>query len=547
MLSSINPEIIQDLEGARTAIMALLNLVEELKGDNASLREEVQRMRDEIARLKGEQGKPEVKGSKKKEDHSSEEERRQKKKWKKREKKSEISIQREQKLEVDKSELPADAEFKGYVEVVVQDIRIEMENVKFLKEKYYSASESKTYIAELPAGHEGEFGPGVRSLVLVLYFSGNMTEPKIVEFLSHIGVRISTGQISNLLIKKKDDWNEEKREVVQAGLESTTWQHTDDTATRVDGENQHCHILCNPLYTAYFTRPGKDRLTILDVLQGGEGLRFLLNAETAAWLDLFKVPQWAQAKISQWPQESLLERVAMDGLLQEEMGRLNQQQQARILEAAALTAYNERTDIPIINTLLSDDAAQFQHTTEHQALCWIHEGRHYKKLTPFVEYHRQLLKEFGKELWQYYHQLQAYREQPSADEAVRLREEFDALFSKTTGYDALDQRIAKTYDKKERLLQVLDQPQLPLHNNPAELGARQRVRKRDISFGPRTQDGVEAWDTFMTLTETAKKLGVSFYQYVYDRVSGDNSLPSLADLIRTHTQTLNSDDAWLPP
>ena len=547
MLSSINPEVIQDLEGARTAIMALLNLVEELKGDNASLREEVQRMRDEIARLKGEQGKPEVKASKKGGNHSSEEERREKKEWKKREKKADIPIHREQKLEVDKSELPADAEFKDYVEVVVQDIRIEMENVKFLKEKYYSASERKTYIAELPGGYEGEFGPGVRSLVLVLYFSGNMTEPKIVEFLSHIGVRISTGQISNLLIKKKDDWNEERREVVQAGLESTTWQHTDDTATRVDGENQHCHILCNPLYTAYFTRPGKDRLTVLDVLQGGEGVRFLLNTETAAWLDLFKVPQWAQAKISQWPQEFLLERAEIEALLQEEMGHLNQQQQARILEAAALTAYNERTDIPIINTLLSDDAPQFQHTTEHQALCWIHEGRHYKKLTPFVEYHRHLLKNFGKELWKYYHQLQAYREQPSADEAVRLREEFDALFSTTTGYDALDQRIAKTYDKKERLLQVLDQPQLPLHNNPAELGARQRVRKRDISFGPRTQDGVEAWDTFMTLTETAKKLGVSFYQYVYDRISGDNSLPSLADLIRTRTQTLNSEDAWLPP
>jgi hypothetical protein len=237
----------------------------------------------------------------------------------------------------------------------------------------------------------------------------------------------------------------------------------------------------------------------------------------------------------------------MDALLREEVGRLNQQQQARILEAAALTAYNDRSDIPIINTLLSDDAAQFQHTTEHQALCWIHEGRHYKKLTPFMEYHRQLLKDFGTDLWKYYHQLQAYRGEPSADEAVRLCEEFDALFSRTTGYDALDQRIAKTYDKKERLLQVLDQPQLPLHNNPAELGARQRVRKRDISFGPRTQDGVEAWDTFMTLTETAKKLGVSFYQYVYDRVSDDNSLPSLADLIRTHTQTLNSDDAWLPP
>ena len=71
-----------------------------------------------------------------------------------------------------------------------------------------------------------------------------------------------------------------------------------------------------------------------------------------------------------------------------------------------------------------------------------------------------------------------------------------------------------------------------MHNNPAELAARQRVRKRDISFGPRTPDGVEAWDTFNTLTETAKKLGVNFYAYIHDRVSQAQRMASLADLIR---------------
>jgi len=79
---------------------------------------------------------------------------------------------------------------------------------------------------------------------------------------------------------------------------------------------------------------------------------------------------------------------------------------------------------------------------------------------------------------------------------------------------------------------VLDQPYLPLHNNPAELAARQRVRKRDISFGPRTSDGTAAWDTFMTLSETAKRLGVSFYAYIHDRISGDHYLPPLASLIQ---------------
>ena len=95
------------------------------------------------------------------------------------------------------------------------------------------------------------------------------------------------------------------------------------------------------------------------------------------------------------------------------------------------------------------------------------------------------------------------------EEAARLAGEFETLFSTITGYDALDERIAKTRTKKGCLLMVLTHPEIPLHNNPAELGARARVRKRDVSFGPRTREGATAWDTFMTLAETATKLGVN--------------------------------------
>ena len=530
MLSGFNPETIQDLEGARQAITALLNLVESMKQENQALRAEVQRLRDEINRLKGEQGKPEIKGDTP-QDHSSEQERRQPKDWRKGTKIDRIVIDREQKLFVDKSELPADAQFKGYEETVVQDIRLTTDNVCFVKEKYYSPSQQRTYIAPLPAGYEGEFGPGVRALVLTLYYASGMTEPKIEEFLGHIGVSISAGQVSNLLIKHQDTWHDEKEAVWRAGLASSDWQHIDDTSTRVNGENQHCHVVCNPLYSAYFTRPGKDRLTLIHLLQGGATVELLLNEQTSAWLDLFKTPLWAQRLLAAWPQNQVLTRTEMDALLAHDLASLNDQQQVRILEAAALTAYHTQNDIPLISTLISDDAPQFQYMTAYQALCWIHEGRHYKKLTPFVDDHRQLLDAFQKQFWDFYRQLQSYQENPSRPEASRLRVEFDTLFSKTTGYEALDQRIAKTLAKKERLLTVLDQPQLPLHNNPAELAARQRVRKRDISFGPRTSDGVAAWDTFMTLSETAKKLGVSFYAYIHDRVSGDRCLPSLASLI----------------
>ena len=93
------------------------------------------------------------------------------------------------------------------------------------------------------------------------------------------------------------------------------------------------------------------------------------------------------------------------------------------------------------------------------------------------------------------------------------------------GYWALDERIGLTRAKKTSLLMVLVHPEIPLHNDSAELDARQRVRKRKISFGPRdVPEGTRAWDTFMSLAGTTRKLGVNFYRYINDRISGANQI-----------------------
>ena len=168
MLNGFDPKQIQELDGARQAIWLLLNLVEELKSENDALREEVQKLRDEVNRLQGEQGKPTVKGNKRqqKQDHSSEKERHRPRKWGKGSKVDKIKIDRQEIVAVDRSQLPEDAEFKGYEAVVVQDLQIKTDNVRFLKEKYYSASERQIYLAALPAGYQGQFGPGLRALVI---------------------------------------------------------------------------------------------------------------------------------------------------------------------------------------------------------------------------------------------------------------------------------------------------------------------------------------------------------------------------------------------
>ena len=95
----------------------------------------------------------------------------------------------------------------------------------------------------------------------------------------------------------------------------------------------------------------------------------------------------------------------------------------------------------------------------------------------------------------------------------------------------MDERISKTKAKKENLLLVLKYPELPLHNNESELGARQQARKRDVSLHTMVPDGTKANDTFLTLVQTCKKLGINCYDYFLDRIKGLYKIPPLAHII----------------
>src|SRR5215475_2876627 len=546
MLEDLDLHSIAD-EQARALVRRLLNVLEDVMADLRAVQAENQRLRDEINRLKGEQGRPKAQSNTPQPphtDHSSEQERRKLKTWSKRHKTDHIPIDREQVVEVAPDRLPPDAVFKGYEDVVVQDVIFRTDNVLFHKEKFYSPSQHQTYLASLPQGYRGQFGPGLKSLALVLYFGAQMSEPKVAELLRSVGIQISDGQVSNLLIKDQAAFHEEKAALYQAGLASSPWQHLDDTSTRVNGQNGYCHIVCNPLYTAYFTTAAKDRLTIIDVLTNHRPRRFLVNAEALGFMEACGVSAVRRQQVEHLPAGTIVDEATMQALLEEHLPGLGPQQRKWILDATAVAAYHADVEFPVVRLLVCDDAPQFTLVTEELALCWVHEGRHYKKLMPYIPRHRALVEDFVQRFWTYYDQLLAYPERPTAAEAARLDGEFEALFTTITGYDALDERIAKTQTKKGCLLMVLAHPEIPLHNNPAELGARARVRKRDVSFGPRTHEGARAWDTFMTLAVTATKLGVSFYHYIQDRISGTSQMPSLADLIGERAKMLNLGASW---
>ena len=118
----------------------------------------------------------------------------------------------------------------------------------------------------LPIGIAGEFGPGIRSLVCTLKYVANMSQPKIQELLENCSILISQATISRILTNDETGFNQEKKDIFRAALENTPYHQIDDTTVRVNGKNQYSQIFCNPYYTAFFTVPRKDRLTILDLL-----------------------------------------------------------------------------------------------------------------------------------------------------------------------------------------------------------------------------------------------------------------------------------------
>ena len=458
---SLNPDKLKVDDETKTLIRTLLNLLERALKEIAELREQNQFKDDEIRRLKGQPRRPRILPNTTTETNKKDEswEETPKKEWSKESKLQQIKIHRTEKISVDKKKLPKDAVFKGYREVTVRDVKFEPNNTRFLIERYYSPSQKRIFEGELPKWVDGEFGPGLKSLVHSLYFAGRMTEPKIKALLNDVGIMISEGQISNIITHSgKAEFGEERDEIFESGMKSTTYVHTDDTGARHNGVTNHVMVLCTAFFGVFFINRYKNRDTVREVL----GLKF----------------------------DELLKKI-----------------------------------------LISDNARQFWVVAYIQALCWVHEIRHYKNLEPWLKCNREALEKFRVEMRGFWHLLKDYRLHPSRGRKRHVLKEFDRIFTITTGYADLDERIKSTFAEKEKLLVILDHPEIPLDNNEAERSLREFVIKRLISHGTRSNDGKVALENMMTILDTCRKNGVSFYHYVRDIFSKEYQMPRLAELI----------------
>jgi hypothetical protein len=448
-----------DKESVKSLIITLLNVIEQLLHENQQLRIEVQRLRDENARLKGEKGKPKIAPN-----VPSREPRlppaEESKKWSKGSKKPKIKTDRVVFLKINPETLPPDVIYRGYRSIVIQNIRLQTDNVEYRREHYYSPSLNRNYYAELPQDiRNTHFGSDLKALVATLYYVGRVTENKIHSILTDFGIIISEGQISNILTKEKSEvFAAEKAAIFQMGMLHADYFQTDETGARHQGKNHYLHYFGNERFSAYFIEKSKSRGTIRKIL----GL--------------------------------------LEGVLS-------------------------------ITPMTTDGARQYKGIAIWHALCWIHEIRFYKKLKPYLDFHRSILEKFMRNLWDFYDLLNRYKSNPNINLKRKIEQEFDSLFTGTTGYIELDKRKALTLKNRKQLLAVLESPVVPLHNNGSEIAVREGVLKRKISYGTRSDLGKAAWGNILSILDTCRKQKVGFFKYMRDIYSNELCMPRLADLI----------------
>ena len=510
-------------------VESLLAIIRVLQDHSQQLETTVQELRDEIAILKGQKPRPDIKPSRLEASRPKPAPAEGSKRpgSAKRPKTSELRIHREVPLHLES--LPPGASFRGYEPYVVQELIIRSENTRYLRARYHLA-DGGSLLAPFPVGvlpvAGGHFGANLIAYVLDQYHQAQVTEPLLLQQLWEYGIDLSAGQLHRLLTENHERFHEEKGEVLVAGLTVSSYIGTDDTGARHQGKNGYCTAIGNDLF-AYFESTGsKSRLNFLHILQGSRR-DYVINDMALAYWRRQKLAAALVEQLSQGPQQFVGEPAWQARLA--ELAITDERHVRLATEGALLGGLVAQGVSPNLG-VLSDGAGQF--VLFVHAGCWIHAERPLAKLVPHNEQHRGAIEKVRSQIWELYQALKAYRGQPDAATRPVLEARFDALVEQRTGYPSIDGVLKEMRDHRADLLRVLERPDIPLHNNAVESDIREFVKRRKISGGTRNDAGRRCRDTFASLKKTCRKLGLRFWDYLQDRVRGLGLIPRLADLIR---------------
>jgi hypothetical protein len=340
-------------------------------------------------------------------------------------------------------------------------------------------------------------------------------------------VDISAGTINDLLLRDKARFQREKDELLLAGLAHSSYVTVDDTGTRHQGKNGYVTHIGNEFFAWFKSTQSKSRINFLKWLRAHHS-DYWINDAALTYLQQQRLPKQPLERLQSHCLQSFSDQASWEAQL--DRLAINQPRHRRIATEGALLGSLLQHGLSPTLAIISDDAGQFNILLH--GLCWVHAERLIHKLIPLNDPHREDIARVRGQIWSLYTDLKRYKMQPTMACKKELEARFDAIFTQKTCFETLNQMLKRINRNKAELLLVLDYPDVPLHTNGSEGAIRDYVKKKKVSGGTRSDLGRQCRDTFASLKKTCRKLKISFWDYLFDRISYTNSIPQLPEMVR---------------
>ena len=511
-------------------VQSLLGMIEQLIERVQQQDEEIALLKDEINILKGEKKRPVFKGGKldkNNKTNATSKPRSKKRPGSDKKKKTQHLAIHDRQIVKPNVPVPPGSRFKGYRNFVVQDLTIEPHNICYRLE-HWLTPDHKSITAKLPVElNNRHFGPRLISYILYQYHHCQTTQPLLLEQLHEWGITLSAGQINQILLQGKETFHAEKEDLLRAGLTASAYVTVDDSGARHQGNNGFVTHIGNHLFGWFQSTGSKSRINFLELLRAGK-TDYVLSESALLYMKQHQLPEKPYQQLYALKGTACADKE--DWLRRLDRLAITNPRHQRIATEGALLGSALQQGLCDGLVIVSDDAGQFN-ILQH-ALCWVHTERLIHKMLPLNETHREEIKAIRSQIWTFYADLKRYKNRPDQCQKAHLRQRFDEIFTQKTSYATLNRSLKRIHNNKEELLVVLDRPEIPLHTNGSETDIRDYVKKRKVSGGTRSDEGRRCRDTFASLKKTCRKLDISFWRYLTDRMGiGEQPMASLSEII----------------